>query len=290
VARERTPAELEELLGAYALDAVEPDEAEQVERYLADHAEARAEVAQYRETASMLAFAGADAPSGLWHSIVAALEDEPARAGDASDGLPPLRMPEIPTRALHVPAGADAPTAARVDTGAGGSVTSIDAAGPRRSLVVRISMGLAAAALVVVALLGLEIGRQARQVDRLTAALDRNAVESAAAIAARTPGARITDMTSQIGGRSARVVLLPDGTGYVTDSNLERLPSGRTYQLWALVGDADKPTAISAGVLGSSPATVPFRFSGSAFGFAVTDEARPGVVSSEQSPVVVGTF
>lgn len=154
----------------------------------------------------------------------------------------------------------------------------------------RVTAGLAAAALLVVALLGLEIGRQSRQVDQLTSALDRNAVESAAAIAARTPGARITDMRSQIGGRSARIVLLPNGTGFVTESNLERLPSGRTYQLWALVGDAAEPTAISAGVLGASPSTVPFRFSGQAIGFAVTDEARPGVVSSTQSPVVVGTF
>jgi hypothetical protein len=85
-------------------------------------------------------------------------------------------------------------------------------------------------------------------------------------------------------------VLLPDGTGFVMESNLARLPTGRTYQLWALVGDTAKPTAISAGVLGAAPATVPFRFSGQAFGFALTDEARPGVVSSTQSPVVVGTF
>lgn len=287
MARERTPAEIEELLGAYALDAVDRDEAEQIERYLAEHAEARDEVAQYRETASMLAFAGADAPSGLWHSIVASLEDEPPRLDlptpPLHDDLPPLRMPEMPARAAIVdrPAVADPPVA---------PVVALDVARPRRALAMRVTAGLAAAALLVVALLGLEIGRQSRQVDQLTSALDRNAVESAAAIAARTPGARITDMRSQIGGRSARIVLLPNGTGFVTESTLERLPSGRTYQLWALVGDAAEPTAISAGVLGASPSTVPFRFSGQAIGFAVTDEARPGVVSSTQSPVVVGTF
>jgi anti-sigma-K factor RskA len=289
VARERTPAEIEELLGAYALDAVDREEAEQIERYLADHADARDEVAQYRETASMLAFAGADAPSGLWHSIVASLEEEPPRLDLPTvapfDDLPPLRMPEMPTRAFvaepEIEPVADVPVA---------PVVSLDAARPRRTLAMRVAAGLAAAALLLVALLGLEIGRQSQQVDQLTSALDRNAVESAAAIAARTPGARITEMQAQIGGRHARVVLLPDGTGFVTESNLERLPNGRTYQLWALVGDAAKPTAISAGVLGASPATVPFRFSGPAIGFAVTDEARPGVVSSTQAPVVVGTF
>lgn len=287
MARERTPAEIEELLGAYALDAVDREEAEQIERYLAEHPDARDEVAQYRETASMLAFAGADAPSGLWHSIVASLEDEPPRLDlppAPHDDLPPLRMPEVPTRP-RPPEQPDPEDARPV-----APVVSLDGIRPRRTLAVRLAAGLAAAALIVVALLGLQIGRQSQQVDRLTAALDRNAVESAAAIAVRTPGARITDMESQIGGRSARIVLLPDGTGFVTESNLERLPSGRTYQLWALVGDAAEPTAISAGVLGSSPGTVPFRFSGQAIGFAVTDEARPGVVSSTQAPVVVGTF
>ena len=289
MARERTPAEIEELLGAYALDAVDREEAEQIERYLAEHAEARDEVAQYRETASMLAFAGADAPSGLWHSIVASLEEEPPRldipAASPFDDVPPLRMPEMPTR----PFGVEAPTAMEPEP-APAPVVPLDAARPRRTLAVRLAAGLAAAALIVIALLGLEIGRQSEQVDELTSALDRNAVESAAAIAARTPGARITDMRAQIGDGHARIVLLPNGTGFVTESNLDRLPSGRTYQLWALVGDADNPTAISAGVLGASPATVPFRFSGPAIGFAVTDEQRPGVVSSTQAPVVVGTF
>ncbi|MFM7060794.1 MAG: anti-sigma factor domain-containing protein [Actinomycetes bacterium] len=283
MARERTPAEIEELLGAYALDAVDAEEAEQIERYLDEHPEAREEVAQYRETASMLAFAGADAPSGLWHSIVASLEEEPRRlvlpAPVPMDDLPPLRMPPVPDRAR-----AEDPVVPVAE------VRAIDAARPRRTLAMRVVAGLAAAALLLVALLGLEIGRQGRQVEELTSALDRNATESAAALAARTPGARITEMRSQIGGRSARVVLLPDGTGFVTESNLERLPADRTYQLWALVGDEDDPVAISAGVLGNSPSTVPFRFSGSTFGFAITDEARPGVVSSTQAPVVVGTF
>lgn len=290
MARERTPAELEDLLGAYALDAVDADEAEQIERYLEAHPEARAEVAQYRETASMLAFAGADAPSGLWHSIVASLEDEPPRlvlpVADPTTDLPPLRMPEIPDRSRPA---VDASAEARTDEPAV-VVVPIDAARERRTLAMRVVASLAAAALVVVALIGLEVGRQSRQVEELTSALDRNAIDSAAALAARTPGARTTEMRSQIGGRSARIVLLPDGSGFVTESNLERLPADRTYQLWALVGDAADPTAISAGVLGSSPDTVPFRFSGPAIGFAITDEVRPGVVSSEQAPVVVGTF
>jgi anti-sigma-K factor RskA len=73
----RTPDELDELLGAYALDAVDADEARLVEEYLLTNPRAAAEVQQHREVATMLAFTGADAPSGLWDRIEQALE-EPA--------------------------------------------------------------------------------------------------------------------------------------------------------------------------------------------------------------------
>src|SRR5690606_35755181 len=54
--------EFTELLGAYALDAVEPDEREAVERHLADCPRCRSEVAEHREVAAYLAHAGTDAP------------------------------------------------------------------------------------------------------------------------------------------------------------------------------------------------------------------------------------
>ena len=56
--------ELQALLGAYALDAVDPDERDQIERYLETDPRARAEVESFREAASMLAMSGADAPEG----------------------------------------------------------------------------------------------------------------------------------------------------------------------------------------------------------------------------------
>src|ERR1700737_5388485 len=65
VARELSRRELEELLGAYALDAVDDDEREQVEAYLARTPEARSLAAEYRETAALLAHGGTEAPAGL---------------------------------------------------------------------------------------------------------------------------------------------------------------------------------------------------------------------------------
>jgi anti-sigma-K factor RskA len=69
--------ELDELLGAYALDAVSPDEARRVEDYLAINPKAAAEVREHREVATMLAFTGMDAPEGLWSRIEQEL-DAPA--------------------------------------------------------------------------------------------------------------------------------------------------------------------------------------------------------------------
>lgn len=62
-------SELDELLGAYALDAVDPDERRRVEDYLDANPRASAEVQAHREVATMLAFTGMDAPDDLWGRI-----------------------------------------------------------------------------------------------------------------------------------------------------------------------------------------------------------------------------
>ncbi len=79
---------LDELLGAYALDAVDDLERRRVEAYLADHPEARAAVWQMRQAASMLAHAGNPAPDGVWDRIADTLEARPPRP----DGLPVARQ------------------------------------------------------------------------------------------------------------------------------------------------------------------------------------------------------
>jgi anti-sigma-K factor RskA len=61
--------DLDELLGAYALDAVDLDERRRVEDYLEVNPRASAEVQAHREVATMLAFTGMDAPDDLWGRI-----------------------------------------------------------------------------------------------------------------------------------------------------------------------------------------------------------------------------
>lgn len=73
----RSHADVQELLGAYALDALESDEADAVDVHLRDCPRCRAEVEEYRETAALLAFGGVAAPPGVWEKIQAALEEAP---------------------------------------------------------------------------------------------------------------------------------------------------------------------------------------------------------------------
>ena len=80
--RELTPDELDELLGAYALDAVDDDERAAVEAYLRTSPRARDEVASYREVAAYLHEETSPAPGGVWDRIAASLEEKP----------PPLRL------------------------------------------------------------------------------------------------------------------------------------------------------------------------------------------------------
>ena len=61
--------ELDELLGAYALDAVDDDDRRRVDDYLEVNPRASAEVQAHREVATMLAFTGMDAPDDLWSRI-----------------------------------------------------------------------------------------------------------------------------------------------------------------------------------------------------------------------------
>ncbi|MEY2420182.1 MAG: hypothetical protein QOI95_249 [Acidimicrobiaceae bacterium] len=77
-----THSDLQELLGAYAIDAVDADEAAAVDAHLLECPRCRAEVTELREMAALLAHSGADAPEGVWDRIASSLTEPP----------PPLRL------------------------------------------------------------------------------------------------------------------------------------------------------------------------------------------------------
>ncbi len=189
---------LQELLGAYALDAVVDDEAAAVELHLRDCARCRATVSEFRETAALLATGHGPAPAKLWDGIVAAMDDAGPRELDLA-GVVRMRPRELRQ--------------------------------PRRAAVMLASV---AAALVVA--LGVQGVVQHRQIDRMQTALASRTILSAALAAEGQPAARRTEMRSANGKLLARAVIGPDGTGYVWSDGLPRLERDRTYQLWAVIG------------------------------------------------------
>jgi Anti-sigma-K factor rskA/Putative zinc-finger len=234
-------ADLQELLGAYALDAVTPDEASRVEDHLRGCPRCRAEVDAHRETAAMLAGSGRSAPPEIWERISAALEDQPPRLEVARLGQGRARA----TRWLTVTAAA-----------------------------------AAAAALVF---MGLRLTELGRRVDTLVAVSERQGLAEAAAAAALDPDSARVDLRSPDGAVLATAVLRPDGTGYLMPRGLRGLPSGRTYQLWA-IRDGQP---VSAGVIGPDPfRIVAFSVPPDAAALAISEEEAGGAPSPNLPAVV----
>ncbi len=75
--RELSHHDMQELLAAYALDAVAGDEAEAIELHLRECPRCRAEVAEHRETAAFLAIGHQPAPTEVWERIATGLDDAP---------------------------------------------------------------------------------------------------------------------------------------------------------------------------------------------------------------------
>jgi Anti-sigma-K factor rskA len=241
MARELSRQELDSLLGAHALDAVDAGEREQIDRYLTQNQSARAEVDETREVMSLLVDLEEGSPA-LWTRI----EEEISPRPDATS-----------VRPLATPPGTRRPPVTR------GAVALVAAA---------------AAALVFAVLVvrGLGDDGSSRVAGR------ESQVIAAAEEARRDPEARQAALADADGVVRAKVVHLPDGTGYLTDIALDELPAGRTYQLWALTDNQTGPAFVSAGVLGRDLEAAAFRFDGAARGFAISNERTPGALAPHE--------
>jgi anti-sigma-K factor RskA len=256
-----TPApndpELDGLLGAYALDALDTDERMRVDVYLAGNARARDEVDELRETAASLALAPVDdatAPPELWDRIERTIRDELAPDGGSV-----------------------------ADSG------GADLAARRARRSVRWVSLVAAAAAVVAAVLASQVISLHQRLDDARGTGEKDAA-AAFVRAGHATGARRLALAPAQGAEVARVVLLPDGSGYLKNDRLAHLDAEHTYQLWALTGRADRIVPISAGVLGPNPNAAAFRTSPDVHGFAITIERSPGVVQPSQTPLASATL
>jgi hypothetical protein len=242
-----THDEVEELLGAYALHAVDPHERARVEAHLETCPRCRAELREHEAVAGLLGNSGGDAPDGLWDRIADALEEQP----------PPMR----------------------IDLPAGQGVVRPLRRRPLREVLA------AAAAVVAIATLGVVVVRQDDRIDDLQTAMADEGLLRAANAALTDPRASAAVLLSSDGARSARAVLLPDGTGYLMLADLPNLPGDRTYQLWGRTDGG----LLSLGLLGDRPDDVmAFHAAGDVDALAITEEDAPGVVQSSNTPVLAG--
>jgi hypothetical protein len=239
-----------ELLGAFALDAVDPDEAAAVREHLAGCPECRDEVAQHHQTAGMLAPPGGEPPAHLWEAISSRLgQPGPAAGPVASDQPQPAARPRpAPKRPAR----------------------------PRWGL--RIGALVAAAAAAAIAALGVEVGRLDHRLNEVAAATGAQNLSDAARNALLNPQTqRILLNGPGPGSRVlAEVVAGAPSTAFLFNRGLPALPAARTYQLW-LTGQG---RAVSMGLLGANPGTVAFALGPSlpSRAFAVTVEPVNGSI------------
>ncbi|HEX3841158.1 MAG TPA: anti-sigma factor [Acidimicrobiales bacterium] len=269
---ELTHQEIEELLGAYALDALEPEEKTQVEDHLRECIRCVIEVGQHHEVTGLLANSGGDASDELWHKIAQRLD-------------PPSSVPSWDLLAARLePA---APDGRRDSEGRSAPVIPLDRSRRRHRWMVRTASLVAAAAAVLAVVLGVQVNHLNHQVNALNSS--PQSVSAAAQAALENPTTQRIQLTppatsSGPKGTSVTVVVGSSGTGYVFASDLAPLPSNQTYQLWGAISGQ----LVSLGVLGPDPGVRAFTYdTGTKVqAFAITAERGGGVVQTTNLPVV----
>ena len=269
---EPTHEEIQELLGVYALDAVDPETAAMVERHLGECVKCSIEVAQHHEAAGLLANSGGASPATLWDGIAGQL-----------DGSVPPSWESLASRLEPGGGRPDREVLTADPDQRVAPVVSLDARRRGARWTTRVATAVAAVAAVVALILGAQVGHLHHQVSALQSHPLLSGAEQSALADPSTRQIKLTG-TSDPGG--VTVVLTKAGTGFVEVDQLSTLPKDMTYQLWGVI----KGQTISLGLLGSDPSVVPFSVAGdgSVAAFAITAEHAGGVVQSTNTPVVAG--
>jgi hypothetical protein len=256
--------EVSELLGAYALDAVDPEEAAALEAHLAECGRCSAELASYHEVAGMLGNAGGEAPPHIWERLAEEISRSERPAGDEE-------------KVVLLLGGRGAGSVRRQGTG-------------RRDWRLRYVVGgLVAAALVVIGLLGFQVNHLDQRVNKLEAGSQNLDVVQAAQDAMVDPGAQhvTLDSTGTAGSAVGEIAILPSGVAYLINSHMPVLAGNQTYQLWGRVGSK----LVSLGLLGNDPQDVVLEVTAAApiAAYAVTAEPAGGEPQPTSTPVAQGT-
>jgi anti-sigma factor RsiW len=247
-----THDEASELLAALALDAVDDAEREAIEEHLVQCPHCQSELDALREVAGVLGNSVEPLPEKLWTRIASGIYDH-------RDVTPPL--------------------AALTGERLGAPITH-----RRRSLARRVTRSVALPLAVVVAILSFQLANADHRASQLQHALASDHGEVVAALA--TPGHQLVNLTSSTHQRLVQFVLVPDGRGYLVNSQLPTLAPSQTYQLWDVIGKK----AVSIGLMGPSPRHVTFTLAGTtgASELAITVEPSGGTITPSTSITASG--
>jgi anti-sigma factor RsiW len=262
--------EASELLGAYALDAVDGDEHTELEAHLESCPRCRAELDSLREAAAALGNSVEPLPEGLWSRIASQLPER-----EADEEPPP--MPSLAVAETATAGGEPSQPSSPFRAPSGGHRRR------PRSVVTLVATAVAAAA--VAAVLGIGLVRADNRASDLQAQVSHQ--PSTVSGALQAPGRRLVYLSSSSHQVLAEFVVVPDGRGYLVTSSLPSLGPAQTYQLWGIT----RGVAISLGLLGSSPHQSVFTMAGTKrpSRLSITAEPAGGAVVPTTAVVATGT-
>ncbi|HEY3832511.1 MAG TPA: anti-sigma factor [Acidimicrobiia bacterium] len=231
--------ELDELLGAYALDAIEPVERFEMEQYLHDNVNARQEVDELRETAALLALLQVQREpidEHVWDDIQSAIH-EPAPSVAPAEVVP-----------LH-----DA------------TRDQLRSERRRRAVPLPVAALLVAAAAIAIVLLAARHNTTPAH----SVAAQFNQVVS--------HGGSQTAIVGK-NGTLAHVVRANDGSGFLRVDHMPALPQGHVYQLWVISPGRTAPISAGV-LGRNPHAYSSFLFQGKIEAYALSVEKAPGATT-----------
>jgi hypothetical protein len=262
-------SDVRDLIGAYALDAVDDVERRAVEALVASDPEAARELADLRVTAAMLgSAAAATPPAHLRTSVLDAITRVPQAAADAARG------DTSPAGAVPGPAPADAPAPSPPGEEVPAGVTQLRPRRPRRTATWLAIAATAVGAAAIPSALAVQQAQQSQRVE-----------QQAQAVADLLADPEATVVRGEVTGGGTAVGVLAGDRALFAATGLEDPGAGRGYQLWVIRDGEALPDAVMPDDAGAVQAVTDGYEPGDAL--AVTVEPASGSQQPTTDPVVL---
>jgi Anti-sigma-K factor rskA len=271
---ELTHDQLRELLGAYAVNALEPHELVLVEHHLEICTSCPAELEILLDTAASLAIMAQDdearfAPDPKMNDRIRQAIAPVAKSSGAAETASAVTA----VSAVSAVTGEASTVVSKLDLA---PVVSIDSARSVSSARLRPRWKIVAASAAAATVIAFPIGMA-------VSGGTGTSIAALANTAAKATGSRTIVLNDTEKRPVADIVLTSTGQAYLRNTALPKLSDDKTYQLWAI--ENGKP--ISIGVLGSDPKTIAVVSSRTPQAIAISVETTGGAVAPS-TPIASG--